>query len=528
MKKITRKGISILLTLVLCLLPMASLAQGNMLGERTTQALEAGKSLQITFSLQLGAMAMEDLGDEEAKMVAQVLDITQLRLRAALTPDGMPVVNMALALSGTEVVHATLRAQEEGLAVDTSLLLDKTLYLPYEWLAEILASEGLDLSPILEGEDLDLSQLAALTGAELPDTQLDEEQLEELLGMLEPYAAVFMTWMQNTPSLVAQEAQNYPATATRNQAAQRLTVRLEAEQMLDLLTQLADAFSQDTALLNLLLTVADQEEMIGMFTPEQLREELMGMIGSIETTDGAAVADVYTDAADELVAITYVYTPMFDDFTGALNFQYEHVGDETKGTHAVRVYGPIEDVAFTLDADVRHDFTNPLAKQGGMSLRIFDGEETAISLLADYLAAFSDTRESFDASLILRYEMVPGARAGFAALLPAAPIDAAEEVRLDLHSAVEALAGDDFTSEVTLSASLLNEQVATVRFAFSSVDYTPTDISRNTIVDFSTLDNYDASALEAELEQSLGLAVMGALPLLPAELRDAVMSLMME
>ena len=523
MKQNAKKGLSLLLVLFMFLLPMAGLAQGDLAAQRIEQAMEAGKQLQLSFFVQIGELVTTQmqLPPEMLTGITQALDTAEVRLAVAQDAQGMPVITVAALLKDTSMVDATLRFGEAGILIDTSLLTGKTLMMPYEAVMSLVEGFAAELPPqvssLMAGEDIDV--FAGV--GDMADT-------DAIFSSLGAYGQIVTTWVDaNREDMIFYEEQPFAATATRNAAVSRGTIRMQPEQLRALTLALVEQFAQDTALQNAMFSVMDQSGLTTQITPDQIRDDIGGEIAALQAADGALVIEVYMDESDMPVGIDIALTPMFVELPLTTTFAYDYSGDDTYGGIALRAFGPSEEGnQYAVDMRFQGDQRNPQAPQGAMSIRVANegpSGNSAMVLLGDFDATYADTREALTASLEFLMEENAPSTDGKAS--NATPISSAQQLfRLDVNSVTEALAGDDFTCDTTVKLDAMGSNVGTLRILLASADFLPTDTSGNTVVDLSTLDEAGMETLNQDMQSGLMRVLFMLISALPPELSQQLMS----
>lgn len=496
MKTNIRKLIALSLSLLFCFSPLAARAQ-SLLGDRLTKAFDAGKTIEVSVSLDLDDnLAMFGLMPQESFAAAQEA-LRATTLSVSVTRADADQAEIGFALRMRETLIADGRAWQEGdkLAVTTSLLPGKTLLM--------------DAAALLQGFMGPMEQLTA---------QVDD--LQSLGASGERILAVAYEWLNATPGLVA-NGEGGPATSTRDASVQSMTLRVTPEQLKELLTKVAQALAEDE-------TLAKALSLDGMGV------EPLEAIASLAPTDNAMEWTVYLDAQGGVAAVDGSVPQMFGEGATVGRFSYEHLSAgrpvllplEDAESEWHRLGGQITEEgvgATSFSLEIAGNQSDPNAPNGSVQARFRQSNQesaTTMALSHTYAHAFSENRQTLECqtSIDLQTQQSTAASDDPAAAILSSMGDSAFSAALDFSGDTRVRGQDDFTCESALGISVMGMPLGRVLVTLASNAHVPADTTGNEAIDLDALDEAGQAALSEALNAGLGNAAQSALAQLPPEL----------
>jgi len=484
MKRTQNTVLAILLALLLC---MAQVAQArSLLSDRLEQAFDAGRTIEASISLDLDdSLAMLGLLPEETFAMAQdFLRSVVLSVSVTQPAENQMEAGFALRIGDAPILDGRAWTEGDKFAATTSLLPGKTLIL--------------DAVEISQGYQESIEQI---TG-----------QLGDLQGLGESaanYLFIIFEWMENTENLVTTSQEETPATPWRNASVESHTLRVTPEQLKGLLMALAEALSQDAALMQALSMTGFPLEEIEQLVP----------------TENAAEWTFYVDGDGEITGVTGTIPAMFGDGEAQARFSYDRLTEEGVLRH--RIGADFKEpgagsTAITLETE--SDLTIPEAPRGSVGLQFHQadaGSTTQLSLLHAYGRTLAPDRETLESQTMLDLQNhldMTDAGDSMDALLASMAAAANFSAALDFASDTRAKGQDDFRCESALGLNIMGMQLGRMLMTLESSAHIPANTAGNITIDMASLDEAGLEALYEELQAGLMQALMGAMAEIPPEL----------
>jgi hypothetical protein len=506
-----RKFLALLCVLTLCALPTLAMAAsegdstkvvlgeaaaaesapGNLLDELIERAAEAGRQINVSLRFALGSQS--GLPEEYIQAASELLTAFELRAHYAQAGE----IGLELLLSGQPVLSGRGYLLEDSVALETSVLPDRTLLVPYEEIAKLIESDQMFIG------GLSPEQIAALT------------QGFTALG------AEAASWVETSGVLPEPAEVAVPATAQRDAATQQITVRIDGAQYKELYTRLGQTFIENEGMVQALadLFQVPKEDLLSG------AGEILAQLESLQPTGEALAETLYTNDQGEFVGLDAVMPVMFEGLPDTKSaFYYDRLTQPGKRTHTIR--GEItqtETETGDFSLSVSRDDSDPATRKLDLHLegrlKADETEHAASLTVADALSVTRDEQtETVDQQTVFTVALFQPIDDWVSQLGGEEQVDdmmrtlleSAREQKwtLDLarKTATKALSGDDFTSETVIVASLDGKELGLLSLGLSSTDYTaPTPL----------LKTHNVTALTEEETAELSEALDKNLTLLP-------------
>lgn len=486
-----RKLLAVLTALVLCIAPAISLAEsqiGNLAFDSALAALDAGQQVDVRIKLLIDPAMMDVEDESEAALITGVLEHATARFSLVMVEE-KPIVLFAVAVDETDLVTGSVRGLEEGLAIETSLLPQKTLLVPYAVIEEQFKG-----TLTLNGESASMEELQ----------KAGETVMNFALTAMMSVSGEGMT------SETSQEAT--AATALRDASDSHTVTTVTPVFLKNLFLSLAKTYAADTAM----------QELVGQDAPDSA--ELISEIEALVPGSSPITIDAYNNGED-LVGVDVVLANPFntDGSDPAVLITYDRLTEGTMVSHSVVGKTSVNDtdgIVFVYAED-KPDAntlitTSEFAMNDGVELMAFD---LSITAKRDGNSETVDTvwelRGNNTASLV--YDMQPSGLFNLAVPKSGDAMSATSSVK------TEAQADGTFTSVGNTWIAMDGKNILGCQTAMSAKTYTPADVSGNAVIDLTAMGDSDAQILMQELSQRAQSALMQAVLLLPVELQQQIM-----
>lgn len=476
-----KKILAWILVLALGILPTLAMAEtepGALLGERMTQASDAGRQFTYKLRAEMGeTMKMALVGDpDQFALIEKVLKETEIEARFAQVGDTVEL-QLALIVSGESVVSGKLYVVEDGLAMVTSLLPGKTLLVPSTKLLEMF--EGMQVSG-----------------------QMDMEVWTELAAVIEDYSAQIQAYFESQPDVAQVIEEPTAATQTRDASASHAIVTFTAEQIKELALLADKAIYQNPRFHSFLAQITSEDVEV---VAEECAEFTQA-IEALKTVEGQMTVAAYENE-DDLVGLDLKLEQIFEQAPMEMEATYDRLTKGTQVSHTVRGTGTSkeDDSAMSFVFSSMQDRPNANTKNNEVH---FSGE----SLLAgepfgNMKLDFAKTTqlngaiETTNATLAVSAESKDMGEEE----TPRMSIGGFGSMKMTVDSKTEALAGDDFISRTTADFALMGMSMFKLEWTLSSGEYVPEDLSGNTVVDITAMSDEEDDELTAELQTNLNI-----------------------
>lgn len=485
---IRRLGSLLLACLLTIPLLCGSAAHAEYLLEAMTDiALRAGRTIEGTIRIEaanlpaLLSSGQDGSGAAALAVAGDVLNNGLLRVRYTQEEERR-TIGVTLELRGETVVSLDVRALSDAIAVETSLLPGKTLVMPAQLAAELLA-------------------------AEMPSA-LDDETLGAFVGVAERYALIAADWAAQSEGVFSATEAPVAATQTRDAAARSMTLRVTDAQWQALCLSLAEAFSKDDVLLQALAPLMGGAEPDALATAARQWAESMG------APQGVAVeASVFLGESDRIVGVDARIEPTAAVPEDASNlpvgsFAYSHrsidadrAADSYEASFAWGEDSALQAKFSRLDKMPRPLLPAEGEEYGGRALlRTPSAGALELMVQGDIRRTVEPIAETYDHTFDARLSQATESSDGTDALaqMLQAPL---LEAGFTLSSQTEAIGTDDFRSQGSFALRLLGLETA-VRYTLESSLYTPAEHLENTVVRLDALAPAEMDALLLELKEN--------------------------
>lgn len=492
MRTFWKKGIAVVFALMMAAAPLLGLAEEAMLSRYMSEALEQGLQLDTTADIRLGEgirtllpLLMMPEGSFEA--IQKTLESLKITARLAKDPKGGNVIGMALSLQDTQLLTGDVQLLPTQLQMTTNLLPGKTLALSLEELGKIQQQIPMNL---------------------------DAESQAALVKSAGTYIGIVLGWAMSNPGIMAESSDNIPQDAGRDVATSMKTIRLNGDQLKELLVKLAEAFEKDAELQGVLEKMAKTSSSGGSLA--ESAEKIAKKIKELKPAQGEVVVEIFTDAQG---------TPVECSLTMGKLFERMDVDFSSKYTRFTQ-----DGTTYRLEAQL----TAP-GGQASVKVSYNDSWDKAanahnLDLNAEFLIQEKDA-ETQQLTLTNKNTTVTDAAKetvnnAFALALESKSADGQESdsmfgsmtLELGSQSVTQGTGGKDFTSEQDITLSAMGMEILKLHLGIAPTAYVPEDLSANQLVDLSALSQEEGSKLLAEMQEEAGNILMTAVSLLPQEL----------
>lgn len=487
------KGLLMALIVVMFVSSTFASAEGSLLAERMGQAYESGRKVEVSIGAKMGSGLAMFLPEETYGAIEQLLTDTRIVADWAKDAEGNPTMGLFIGIKEVEVLTGTARLTADGVAVTTNLLPGKTVLIPLESLTNIAEQQSLPV-------------------------EINDESAALLMRAYETYFGILTGWAQANGGALELINETIPGTDARSEAASGMKLRLTAVQLKDLLVQLTEAFEKDTELQAALESYSEASGGAESSMADTAKA-LADMAKEFAPTDGVLTLDAYSDVEGNLVGLDFRMDPMFEGSQETVFAQYDRLDEDGHNAYGFQGrigFGDNGQMAAKIEYSEDASHTENLVSQDLLLLGMMQSTGadpiSQITLTDKRQTALNDTQEQMtDALELVAESLAPDGSAAQEGSMPMSVV-------ISTTSVTNALGGDDFDSETTLSVQAMGLEFAVLNLTFTSGEFVPADTSGNTVVDLSTATPEEQEALMEELQMYLGMAVMGAMQAVPPEL----------